>query len=375
MNALRWRRGSRRTIYELAMQEIAEPTASMAASLDALTQEYRTVLVAMLDVPAPPVPERELALAMRRHSVGLEQPISALTERLAHHFLRPAAPASVTWVHPSWRDLVIDRLAADQAGRQAFLETCSLEGVLLAVSVEGGVSGERTFPLLVSDADWDALLGHIGVLVRELGDADRLRLVSQLGVALDHALGTEDQRVALEVDALVTRVLEVIAEQPASAEALAVLEMWHVLCDFVRTSPAPPNVTDLWVDTLPTDDLDLTALADLQRLSVWVSLVTILDAHGSRALSALASTTSGAGWPGSSRSAETRRGRPTSRPSIRTSCRARFGGQQCSFRMRRNPCGVSREGRTRWTIRPTTLSPRGRPATWGRATGCPAGAR
>ena len=71
MDALRWRRGSRRTIYELAMQEIAEPTASMAASLDALTQEYRTVLVAMLDVPAPPVPERELALAMRRHSVGL----------------------------------------------------------------------------------------------------------------------------------------------------------------------------------------------------------------------------------------------------------------------------------------------------------------
>ena len=106
-------------------------------------------------------------------------------------------------------------------------------------------------------------------------------------MALDHALGTEDQRVALEVDALVTRVLEVIAEQPASAEALAVLEMWHVLCDFVRTSPAPPNVTDLWVDTLPTDDLDLTALAELQRLSVWVSLVTILDAHGSRALADL----------------------------------------------------------------------------------------
>src|ERR687885_217582 len=62
----------------------------------------------------------------------------------------------VTWVHPSWRDLVIDELVLDAAARKEFLENCSVDGLLLALSTGGGRAGTRSLPLLVDDCDWDA---------------------------------------------------------------------------------------------------------------------------------------------------------------------------------------------------------------------------
>lgn len=60
-------------------------------------------------------------------------------------------------MHPSWRDLVIEEVAADAAARQRFLHAAGIDGVLLALSTGGGAAGERVLPLVVSDADWDAI--------------------------------------------------------------------------------------------------------------------------------------------------------------------------------------------------------------------------
>src|SRR5882757_9830620 len=63
----------------------------------------------------------------------------------------------IEWMHPSWRDLVIDHLARDAASRQKFLSRCGLQGFLLALSSAGGATGERAIPLLVQPRDWQAL--------------------------------------------------------------------------------------------------------------------------------------------------------------------------------------------------------------------------
>src|SRR5262249_39233252 len=138
--------------------ELREPTPAMAASYHALAPEQQALLLAMLDSPGGPVPERELARAARRHADGpLQRSPGELVDRLADHFLRSVPPASVAWVHPSWRDLLIDELAGDAASRLAFLSRCGLDGALVALSVGGGPAGERRLPLLRADADWDAL--------------------------------------------------------------------------------------------------------------------------------------------------------------------------------------------------------------------------
>src|SRR5207248_11100750 len=113
-----------------------------------------------------PVADRELTAAFRRHSqAGLAQQAAELVDRLTDHFLRLVDGKAVTWVHPSWRDLVIEQLGADQGKRETFLRNSSLDGLLLAVSTAGGAEGARELPLIRGDSDWDALADRLAELV------------------------------------------------------------------------------------------------------------------------------------------------------------------------------------------------------------------
>ena len=72
----------------------------------------------------------------------------------------------VDWVHPSWRDLVIEALARDDDERRALPARCGVDGAALALSSGGGAAGERERPLLREDADWDALGDGLHHLLR-----------------------------------------------------------------------------------------------------------------------------------------------------------------------------------------------------------------
>ena len=50
--------------------------------------------------------------------------------------------AEIDWMHPSYRDLVIDELARDAHLQQAFLSSTGLGGIKLAISDTGGASGD-----------------------------------------------------------------------------------------------------------------------------------------------------------------------------------------------------------------------------------------
>jgi hypothetical protein len=76
-------------LLELAEHELAQPTDAMAASLRALGPEYRALLVAMLDQPDGPVPERDLVAVLHRHqNSGLVRSPADLIDRVADHFLK-----------------------------------------------------------------------------------------------------------------------------------------------------------------------------------------------------------------------------------------------------------------------------------------------
>jgi hypothetical protein len=75
-------------VQEAAEAELATPTTAMAASLDALGEEHRALLVALLDAPSGLVTERELVSSLRRHHPGLSQPPAELIDRLTDHFLK-----------------------------------------------------------------------------------------------------------------------------------------------------------------------------------------------------------------------------------------------------------------------------------------------
>lgn len=171
--------GAERVRAELERQ-LASPTEAMRTSFHALGDEHRELLIALLDAPEGLIDERELAVVVRRHHPGgLSRPPRELIDRLADHFLRVTA-LGVGWVHPSWRDLVIDELRQGATARQRFLDACGLHGATLALSQAGGIAGEGTLPLLVHDGDWDRLGDRLTALVGQLEEQELTQLLLTL---------------------------------------------------------------------------------------------------------------------------------------------------------------------------------------------------
>jgi len=266
--------------------QISEPTPAMAASFRALAPEHRAVLVAMLDMPPGPVPERELISSVRRHlhEVQARAP-SELLDRLTDHFLRAIDPARVAWVHPSWRDLVIEELATDKEARRAFLRGCSVEGILLALSTGGGVTGERSLPLLIEDADWDLAGDRAVGFLSELDDPVVVRLLTALSEA--HSVASERQTAELE--ALAGSVLEQLARRWNSARRVipvGVLAAWFELAAKLPQRLPEPELAPTWIEHLPTDRVDISDQSDLTHVDDWIALAALVREHRPQMLAA-----------------------------------------------------------------------------------------
>jgi hypothetical protein len=268
-------------------RELATPTEAMANSFAALSGEHRAVLVALLDTPAGGVDERELAATVRRHHPGgLSRPPADLVDRLTDHFLR-LTPSGIGWVHPSWRDLVIEQLRADPPLRRRFLEACALPGVMLALSPAGGAAGERCLPLLIEDHDWDLLAERLRRLVGELEDRDTASLL----LAISAAQGAADApRQAAEVQGVADQVLSLTSRvwnRRDRVLPLFLLEAWFALRAGARERPDPPQLAPTWAELHPGALANGDARREFERAEEWLTLAELLARHAPATLSQL----------------------------------------------------------------------------------------
>ena len=182
----------------------------------------------------------------------------------------------IAWVHPSWRDLVIDHLSSEHAARERFLRNCSVHGALLALSLGGGRRGERELPLLQRDADWDALTDRLYTLVPELEPAELLGLIDGLKLTI-HDLS--DTPAELEVNALATAVLARLTTVWRTARApipLPALEAWFTLAGGLSSKPEPPAISVTWAELLPTAAPQPTDGGNVERFADWLTLAELL---------------------------------------------------------------------------------------------------
>jgi hypothetical protein len=180
----------------------------------------------------------------------------------------------VTWVHPSWRDLVISELARDAALRRRFLHHCGVDGAALALSSGGGSDGDRVRPLLTEDADWDALGDNLHHACSELGPNDAVRLLAVLGEALD----------GVEADALSAMVLERLERRwRGHAVSVDALEAWTAAAGKL---PPSATVAASWLELdppgAPRTPVELERFADWLRLAELISVYDreLLDSLG-----------------------------------------------------------------------------------------------
>ncbi len=276
-------------IFRAVERELAQPTDAMRNSFTALEEEHRELLIALLDAPAGLIDERELAATVRRHHAGgLSRPPGELIDRLTDHFLR-VTPLGIGWVHPSWRDLVIGVLREDSAARQRFLAACGIYGVMLALSREGGIAGERVLPLLMNDTDWDALGDRLGELLRELDDRDLVRLLMGIEEVLNAELESSQRG---ELQSLARYILGATRRswiKQSRALPVFLVEAWYAVNAAVPERVDSPLFGRTWTDLHPPASLLIESItpAALQQLDEWLALVQVLVRHDRDALRTL----------------------------------------------------------------------------------------
>jgi hypothetical protein len=150
---------------------LRNPTKQMRLTFRALPVSHKWLLVALLEVSAESM--SELLNYFRGNREALSdlyeeycpekdrEPFARVLEQLTEAFVKARArhngQVMVDWIHPSYRDLVIDELVLDPGLRTSFLSRASLEGIKLAVSDSGGRFGERSQPLVRSAESWSVL--------------------------------------------------------------------------------------------------------------------------------------------------------------------------------------------------------------------------
>ena len=190
---------------------------------------------------------------------------------MADHFLR-VSQGSVDWVHPSWRDLVIEDLASHLEKRRHFLRSAGIDGVTLAISVAGGAAGERELPLMKADEAWDVLTTRALELAREVDSEELARLLHALAAA---CAGTPDPWSRREAAAITRQVLDATAPRLGAPELeLPVLEGWlSAAAPFVST-PEPPPLGTAWAHLVPSPPFDNPQ--EIARADDWIALAEVL---------------------------------------------------------------------------------------------------
>jgi hypothetical protein len=275
-------------VREILELELAAPTEAMRTSLRALGEEHRNLLVALLDGPGGLIDERALAAIMRRHQPGgLSRPPHELIDRLCDHFVR-VTPLGIGWVHPSWRDLIIDELREDRVARRRFLEACGLYGALLALSQEGGATGARELPLMVDDGDWSVLSDRLVELAGELEDQELTQLLLSLRelhtITMDPACRWEARRLAVDV---LTALAVRWDGQPRPMSA-GLIGHWYALRAWAEVAVAAPAVSRTWAELYPVLGAEATVdRSELVRADEWLALAQTLSAHDPERLHSL----------------------------------------------------------------------------------------
>ena len=163
--------------------------------------------------------------------------------------LSKALSDRIEWMHPSWRDLVIEHLCGSASDRRRFLAACGLNGFLLALSQAGGRTGERSFPLLVDKQDWDLVNQGVERILRSEKGA---------GWQVLHHFTQQPQFSAsfAEKSTEAHLLLGLLAETLAQLRKMwvgdqmpnqAILIWWYYqLSIHVRPLPPGPNLDGIW---------------------------------------------------------------------------------------------------------------------------------
>ncbi len=187
-------------VSEAIDEELGQATTAMQKSFDGLPPQHQELLLSLLDVKQRYMTLENIRTSYERHrSVQGELPLVQLIAELEEHFLEQAGigdEALYEWVHPSWRDVLVAHLMARPQDRARFLSAAGVEGLVLALSTEGGASGERARPLLRTPDDWSAATTRLDTCISDSNSTELTDLLAQVANLVRSDLTPDDLSAA-----------------------------------------------------------------------------------------------------------------------------------------------------------------------------------
>jgi len=232
-------------IYHQIREAIRNPTERMRKTFASLSAAHKWLLITLLEAGTRLSRPALLTLYAGRCPIECRRAGGEVLDELREAFIK--GDAEVDWMHPSYRDLVIDELARDGCLQQSFLSSTGLGGIKLAISDTGGASGDRRLPLMNSPESWDVLQVR-SEHVAETGTANQIaELISTLDSA---SKATEDATTCAKFREILSTVcLRACRRWNGSGEALEpnVLSTYVAATAGLRPLPPIPDIWPSWI--------------------------------------------------------------------------------------------------------------------------------
>ena len=149
-------------VAEKITESIRNPTERMKKSFRSLPRSHQWLLIAILQEGSFPL-KNSVEEGYRLLCPTQEfRPFEEALRELRESFLRETFLLEfevIGWIHPSYRDLVIEQLEAEPSQRRHFLRHLSVDGLKLALTECGYDGTPRKF--IDTDDDWDIVCDRI----------------------------------------------------------------------------------------------------------------------------------------------------------------------------------------------------------------------
>lgn len=230
---------------------IRNPTERMRKTFTALPEAHKWFLISLLEAGAGSDPNdvsdlfdsdtdsvRDSVFALYEAHCPRDErrPATEVFDELRESFV--SGEAQIDWMHPSYRDLVIDELRADSGLQHGFLSSMGLSGIKLAISDTGGKEGERRFPLMNLQDSWEILETRCIWLARNGRMSECVELMTVLESSLR---AMRDNALGIRMNAILTNVCEEARHRwNASREPLSPADLDAYVSASIHLRPLPP---------------------------------------------------------------------------------------------------------------------------------------
>jgi hypothetical protein len=277
-------------------EAINNPTQRMKKTYDKLPSSHKWLLASLVSIDegkAVYINQLERVYNNYCPSVDGWPPFGDVIDELMEAFIRVYKITSaeyVSWIHPSYRDLVVEEISHDISVSKRLLEFASIDIIKLALSDAGGTEGKRKLPLLSTKEQWDILKSKCLQIIDEI--TDKYSLTSLLAILRSSYSSASEQSIKDEIAWISTDLLEKLLlrwnerKEPLSFDLLSA---FYELSVVIKKLLPSPDLDSTWKSSIREFQEGIRSWQEDRFIKYscfkeWIDLISVINVNEPRFL-------------------------------------------------------------------------------------------